>query len=82
MLTRRQRKLWITVAVGGAFAATAGVVAWKMLGRSEAYRPGGTVEGLTAELARALPADHPRVTFTDITRSAGITTPNFPGSRW
>ena len=81
MLTRRQRKLWITVSLGGAFAVAAGFVAWKMLGRSEAYRPGGTVEGLTAELARALPADHPRVTFTDISRAAGLTTPNFVGTR-
>jgi len=81
VLTRRQRKLWFTAAVGGAFVALAGLVAWKMLGRSESYRPGGAVEGLTTDLSRGLPADHPRVTFTDITQAAGITTPNFPGTR-
>ncbi len=81
VLTRRQRKLLFTAGVGAAFVALAGVVAWRMLGRSATYQPGGAVEGLTADLARALPADHPRVTFTDITVAAGITTPNLPGTR-
>lgn len=81
MLTRRQRQLWATVAIGGAFVALAGGVAWRLLGRSGTYRPGEAIEGLTSELARPLPADHPRVTFTDITREAGITTPNFTGTR-
>ena len=52
-----------------------------MLGRSETYRPGEPVEGLTAELARTLPADYPRVTFTDVTQAAGISYRNFSGTR-
>jgi tetratricopeptide (TPR) repeat protein len=80
-LTRRQRQLWLTAALGAAFIVVAGVVSWRMLGRSEVYRPGEHVEGLTTELARALPADYPRVTFTDVTRAAGITYRNFSGTR-
>lgn len=81
MLTRRQRKIWLTAGLGAAFAVFAGALAWRMLGRSDAYRPGGEVEGLTADLARALPADHPRVTFTDVTTAAGISYRHFSGTR-
>ncbi|MEK6611656.1 MAG: FG-GAP-like repeat-containing protein [Gemmatimonadota bacterium] len=81
MLTRRQRKLWVTAAFGIAFVALAGVVAWRMLGRGDAYSPGGSMEGLTSDLTRPLPADHPRVTFSDVTQAAGITYRNFSGTR-
>ena len=37
--------------------------------------------GITAELVRAVPADHPRVTFTDVTKAAGITFRHFSGTR-
>jgi tetratricopeptide (TPR) repeat protein len=81
VLTRRKRRIWFTAALGAAFVALAGVLSWRMLSRSETYRPGEPVEGLTAELARALPADYPRVTFTDVTQQAGITYRNFSGTR-
>jgi hypothetical protein len=45
------------------------------------YRPGGTVEGLTADLARSLPQEYPHVTFTDVTSQAGIDFKHFDGSR-
>ena len=81
VLTRRQRQLWVAGAIGAAFAVFAGIAAWRMLRRSETYRPGGAVEGLTADLARTLPADYPRVTFTDVTKAAGITYQHFSGTR-
>lgn len=72
MLSSRQRKL--AVAIGGAavFAAFAGVAAWRLLAHKATYRPGEGVEGLTADLARGLPPDYPRVTFTDVTKAAGL----------
>lgn len=79
--TRRKRRYWVTAALGAAFVAIAGVVSWRMLGHSETYRPGEPVEGLTADLARALPADYPRVRFTDVTQQAGINYRNFSGTR-
>jgi tetratricopeptide (TPR) repeat protein len=80
-LTRRQRRLWITSALGALFVALAGLAAWWMLRRSESYRPGEGMEGLTADLARSLPADYPRVTYTDVTEAAGIRYRNFSGTR-
>ena len=81
MLTRRQRQLWVAAAFGTVFVVLAGVAAWRMLRHSETYSPGGAVKGVTAELNRTLPADYPRVTFTDVTQTAGITYHNFSGTR-
>lgn len=78
---RRQRQLWIAGATGAAFVVLAGIAAWRMLRRSATYEPGGTVEGLTADLTRSLPADYPRVTFTDVTQAAGINFTHFTGTR-
>ncbi|MDH5233838.1 MAG: CRTAC1 family protein, partial [Gemmatimonadota bacterium] len=80
-LTRRSRQLRITIAVAVAFVALSGVAAWRLLGRSETYRPGVRMEGLTADLDREVPADHPRVMFTDVTRDAGIAFRHFSGTR-
>ncbi|HET9708249.1 MAG TPA: FG-GAP-like repeat-containing protein, partial [Gemmatimonadales bacterium] len=80
-MTRRQRRIRLTAVLGTAFVALAAVESWRMLGRSKTYRPGEPVEGLTAELARTLPADYPRVTFTDVTQAAGISYRNFSGAR-
>jgi hypothetical protein len=38
-------------------------------------------EGITSELERRLPADHPRVTFTDVASAAGVRFRHFPGVR-
>ena len=81
VLTSRQRKLWAAGISAAAFAVLAAVVAWRMLAHQAAYRPGEGVEGLTAELARTLPPDYPRVTFTDVTTSAGIRTDDPPWRR-
>jgi len=48
---------------------------------AEEYLPGEEVEGLTATLARDLPADYPRVTFTDVAAEAGIHWRHFGGVR-
>ena len=80
-MTRRQRQLWITAAVGVSVVALVAVAAWRMLGRGDTYRPGEQMAGITAELLRAVPDDHPRVTFTDVTNAAGITYVNFSGVR-
>jgi hypothetical protein len=45
------------------------------------YLPGGDVEGLTSDLARDLPDDYPRVTFSDASTDAGIGFRHFQGTR-
>ncbi|HLZ45540.1 MAG TPA: CRTAC1 family protein, partial [Gemmatimonadales bacterium] len=79
-LTRRRRRLAITLGLAVAFLVVAAAVTSFVLHPAR-YRPGGKVEGLTSELSRTLPADYPHVTFTDVTRTAGITFQHFWGQR-
>jgi hypothetical protein len=80
-LTRRKRLVRLTAALGVVFAAAGAFTVWWLLRPAAVYRPGIGVEGLTAELARALPDDYPRVTFTDVTAESGIAFRHFSGTR-
>lgn len=64
-----------------AFAAVASAATYMALRRREEYRPGQPIEGITAELARGLPPDYPRVKFVDATAEAGINFRHFWGTR-
>lgn len=80
-LTRRRRLLLITAAGAVLFVGAALVVAHRSSQRDATYRPGEDVEGVTSDLARALPKDYPRIALTDVTRAAGITFRHFSGTR-
>ena len=71
----------LTVVLALAFVAVAGAVVFFAVKPGPAYRPGAKIEGLTSELSRSLPADYPRITFTDVTREAGIQFRHFSGQR-
>jgi hypothetical protein len=79
--TRRQRLLTNTLRLGAAFAALAGVALWLLLRSDPTYRPGEEVDGLTAQLARDLPDDYPRVRFVEVTQETGIAFQHFHGRR-
>jgi hypothetical protein len=70
-ITRRQRLLFITgfTSVTVLAAASAAVFVRRP---SDRYKPAEMADGITTALARAIPADHPRVTFTEVAASAGI----------
>ncbi len=80
-LTRRRRLLWITAGSGIGFLLATSVVAWRWTRPKPVYEPGANVEGITAELERPVPADHPRVVFTDVAAQAGIAFRHFSGER-
>ncbi|UCD24218.1 MAG: CRTAC1 family protein [Gemmatimonadota bacterium] len=80
-IPRRKRRLLITAAFAAAFILVASVVVIGATRPDATYRPGEAIEGLTADLARSLPEDYPRVTFTDVTTEAGIDFTHFHGSR-
>lgn len=71
-LPRRKRLVVVTAGFAALFTVAAAVAAWLALRPEEPYRPGDEIEGLTAELARGLPPDYPRVTFVDVSTEAGI----------
>jgi hypothetical protein len=80
-LPRRKRRILITTGLAVVFVLATVIVVLIAVRPEPTYRPGGTVEGLTADLARSLPQEHPRVTFTDVTSQAGIDFKHFDGSR-
>lgn len=79
--TRRERFLLLTALGVALFLVANATVLWWRAQSKETYRPGEKIEGLTAELARALPSDYPRVTFVDATVEAGIRFQHFSGKR-
>ena len=60
-------------------AAAAATVRWR--GSAASYQPGEDREGITSDLARELPPNYPRVTFTDVTAESGIDFQHFSGKR-
>ena len=80
-LTRRRRLLLIAAGSSVVFLGAASVAAWQWVRPGPVYRPGEAVEGVTSELSRTVPSDHPKVVFTDVTRRAGIDFRHFSGTR-
>src|SRR3989337_8508 len=80
-LPRRKRRLLLTAGLALVFLAAAAAGPLGALKPEPGYRAGEKVEGLTAELSRSLPPDYPKVTFLDVTQSAGITLRHFSGRR-
>jgi hypothetical protein len=78
---RRKRRLWLAAAGAMAFVVGVGAVVLLATRPEPGYVPGQAVPGITAELARSLPADYPRVTFVDATQEAGIAFRHFWGQR-
>lgn len=81
MLPRRKRRVFITVTLATVFLAVTVVALSIQTAPAPAYRPGEAIEGLTADLDRALPEDYPRLTFTDVTGEAGLAFRHFSGTR-
>ncbi|MDH3456199.1 MAG: CRTAC1 family protein [Gemmatimonadota bacterium] len=80
-MPRRRRLLLLTAGLGSLFVAVAAVTVWLTSRPEPIYRPGERVAGVTAELARSVPPDHPRVTFANVTQDAGIGFHHFSGHR-
>jgi len=80
-LPRRKRRLLLTGSLAAIFLVVTAAVTLVTLKPEPTYRPGEKVEGLTADLARSLPPDYPKVVFHDVTRAAGITFRHFAGRR-
>jgi len=80
-LPRRQRLVVFTAGAAGVVAILLVVLLWLLPGRTSTYIPGEQIEGLTADLARSLPEDYPRITFRDVSDQAGIRFQHFPFTR-
>jgi hypothetical protein len=79
-ISKRKRSIYITSLVATVLGLAL-IFFFFGKGKAKLYSPGEQVEGVTAELWKAVPKDHPEVTFTDITRLAGIHFTHFNGQR-
>jgi tetratricopeptide (TPR) repeat protein len=73
--------LLLTSAGALVFLAAAAIAAFRWREPDQTYEPGEDTEGITSDLSRKLPANYPRITFTDVTASAGIQFQHFSGKR-
>lgn len=80
-MTRRRRLIGLTSlgAVAFLLVVTAATLRWRQPQLN--YQPGQDREGITSDLARDLPGNYPRVTFTDVTAQSGIDFRHFSGKR-
>lgn len=79
-IARRHRLLLLTSLLTAAVLLTAGLLAFYKRPAAK-YDPRTRQEGITAELERQLPADAPRVTFSEISVAAALKFQHFSGSR-
>ncbi len=81
-MSRRHRRILIwSAAVVAATVIAGGLTAMARKDSSRTPLPGDEVTGLTDSLARKIPADHPKVSFQDVTDSSGIRFRHFHGQR-
>ena len=78
--SKRKRYILITSVLTVLFAVVIYSVFFKTKAR-QVYIPGEKVEGVTSDLQRAVPKNHPKVVFTDVTKRSGIHFRQFWGSR-
>ena len=80
-LTRRRRQLLIVTILSSVFILSLIALFWIKSSSGEKYVPGEKISGLTSDLARNLPEDYPRVTFTNISEDAGLIFNHYRGKR-
>jgi hypothetical protein len=80
-LPRRKRLLLITASTAFLFLIIVTIAFWLLSKPDSPYRPGEKITGLTAELARSIPPDYPKIKFVEATEEAGIDFRHFYGKR-
>ncbi len=79
-LSRRHRRTLLAAAA--CVLLVAALVGAAFVGSTDTnYDPGRTADGITSALARSVPDDYPRVTFTDVARDVGVDFRHFSGER-
>ena len=79
-ISKRKRSLYVTSLIATVFALVLTIFFFSKQ-KVRFYSPGESVKGVTAELYKPVPKNHPDVVFTDITKRAGINFTHFYGER-
>ncbi len=76
-ITKRKKKLRLTIILFSIFIVVLSLLIWIFNSNKNTYKPGEEIEGLTSDLARNLPKDYPKITFSDATKEANISFDHF-----
>ena len=76
----RKKSVYVTSLIATVLAVTL-ILFFFRKKKERIYNPGEAVNGITAELYKPVPKDHPDVVFTDITKRADIYFTHFYGER-
>ncbi|MCK5105891.1 MAG: VCBS repeat-containing protein, partial [Cyclobacteriaceae bacterium] len=79
--TKRKKRLSFAIISGSIFIVILLSLFFYKSRTKKTYIPGEKIEGLTSDLARDLPENYPKVTFSDVTKEAGIKFNHFIGER-
>lgn len=79
-ISKRKRSIYVTSLIAIVFALVLTLFFFRKQ-KVSLYSPGESVKGVTAELYKPVPKNHPDVVFTDITKRAGINFMHFDGQR-
>jgi hypothetical protein len=79
-INRRKKSIYVTSVIATVLAVVL-ILFFFRKEKARLYSPGELVEGVTAELYKPVPKNHPDVVFTDITKRAGIHFTHFYGQR-
>lgn len=79
-ISRRKQSFYVTSLIATVFALVL-ILFFFRKEKVKLYSPGESVNGVTAELYKPVPKNHPDVAFTDITKIAGIHFTHFYGQR-
>ena len=79
--TKRKKRLFIAIISGIVFIGFLLVIFIYKSDKKKTYIPGEKIEGLTSELARNIPENYPKVTFSDVTKTAGIEFKHYASER-
>ena len=79
-ISKRKRSIYVTSLIATVFALVLTIFFFRKQ-KVRLYSPGESVKGVTSELYKPVPKNHPDVVFTDITKRAGINFTHFYGQR-
>jgi hypothetical protein len=77
---RRKKSVYVTSLIATVLAVAL-ILFFFRKRKDRVYNPGEPVNGITAELYKPVPENHPEVVFTDISKKAGIDFTHFYGQR-
>ncbi len=79
--TKRKRRLKLAIILSAISLICVLLVIVVLKSQNETYVPGDEIEGLTSELDRTLPGDHPKVSFVEVNKEANINFRHFGTKR-